>query len=205
MVTSPARMLIYVVTDRRLRPDLTPEALVDEVARSGADMIQIREKDLPARSLLELAWCAAASPADVFVNGRPDIALTAGAEGVHLPAAGLPPERVKEAWGMRLRVGVSTHGLGEAVAAERSGADFITFGPVYETPSKGQYGPPLGIASLNETVETVGIPVFAIGGIDAARAGEVAGTGAAGVAVISSVVGSRNMKEAVARLRGESV
>src|SRR5262245_32204469 len=92
VVTSPPRMLIYVLSDRRTRPDLTLDRLVASVAESGADMIQIREKDLPASTLLGCARRAAeAAPnVEVYVNGRPDIAVAAGARGVHLPAAGLP-------------------------------------------------------------------------------------------------------------------
>src|SRR5262245_56027270 len=86
VVTSPRRMLIYLITDRRLRPDLDLPRLVDQVSGSGADMVQLREKDLPTAPLLEAARRAAGRPhPELLVNGRVDVALTAGADGVHLP------------------------------------------------------------------------------------------------------------------------
>ena len=195
-------MLIYVITDRLSRPDLLPEAMIDAVVHSGADMMQIREKDLGGGALLALARRAVqAKGAEVFVNGRIDVALASGAAGVHLPADGVGPRDVKQAWPGRLRVGVSAHTLDEARAAQSQGADFIAFGPVFDTPSKRRYGAPVGAQTLETVARSVALPVFAIGGIDAARMKSLARLPLAGVAVISAVVGAADMSAAVARLR----
>ena len=198
-------MLIYLITDRRLRPDLTLPRLVEQAAASGADMLQIREKDLDALLLLDCVRRAMAAArgtgAAVFVNGRADVALSAGAAGVHLPAAGLPAAEVKQRWGQRLRVGVSTHGAGEARQAAQAGADFITCGPVFDTPSKRAYGPPLGAAALRSVAAAGGPPVFAIGGIDESSIGRLKDIPLAGVAVVSAVLRADDMAAAVTRLR----
>jgi len=201
-------MLIYVITDRRLRPHLPLLPLVEQVAGSGADMIQIREKDLDAAKLLDCARHAVeiagrAGP-EVFVNSRPDVALSAGAAGVHLPAAGLPASSVTGRWGGRLKVGVSTHSLREAADAAAAGADFITCGPVFDTPSKRAWGSPVGTGTLREVVASAGVPVFAIGGVNAGTIARLEGIPVAGVAVISAVLESPDMAEAVARLRREA-
>jgi len=195
-------MLIYAVTDRRLRPDLDPVELVESLASSGADMIQIREKDLPTGPLLALARRAVAvGGAAVMVNGRPDVALAAGADGVHLPSNGLPAAAVRGRWRGRLEIGVSTHSVDEAREAEAAGAGLITFGPVFETESKRRYGPPVGVAMLARVVEAVKIPVFAIGGIDPHSVRELSGVPVAGIAMISAIVGADDMAEAVLRMR----
>ncbi|HEY3174789.1 MAG TPA: thiamine phosphate synthase [Candidatus Polarisedimenticolia bacterium] len=198
-------MLIYVITDRRLRPDLSLNRLVESVAGSGADMIQIREKDLTAAALLGCARRASeVVPAGtrVFVNSRPDVAVAAGVTGVHLPASGLPPSDVAALWGGRLRIGVSTHNLDEAMEAQSAGADLITFGPVFETTSKRVYGPPAGVGRLSEVLSNVSTPVFAIGGINLSTLPRLTGLPIAGVAVISAVLLAGDMGQAVAGLRG---
>jgi len=194
-------MLIYVITDRRLRPDLDPLDLVERVALCGADMMQVREKDLPGGPLLGLVRRAvSAAAADVYVNGRVDVALAAGARGVHLPADGLPVAEVASRWGS-LRVGRSTHGRLEAVAAAEAGAHQLIFGPVFDTRSKRAYGPPLGLRALREVAEAVSVPVIAIGGIHPGNVGEVAALPVAGVAMISAVLASPDMASVVARVR----
>src|SRR5262245_20059859 len=157
-------MLIYVVTSRAVRPDLSPIEMAERAARSGADMIQVRDKELPALRRLQMAEAAvAARGARVYVNGRPDVALAAGAAGVHLPADGLPVASIRERWGERLRAGVSTHSEEEAARAGAEGADFVLFGPVFETESKRRFGEPLGLARLARAVAGATVPVLAIG------------------------------------------
>lgn len=202
MITSLTRMLIYVITDRRSRPDLHPEALIDAIVASGADMMQIREKDLEGGATLALARRAVqAGGAQVYVNGLVDVALAAGAAGVHLPADGVGAREIKRSWPGRLRVGVSAHTLDEARAAAEQGADFIAFGPVFDTPSKRRFGAPAGPRTLETVAREVQIPVFAIGGVDAARMKDIKHLPIAGVAVITAVVGAGDMKGAVSRLR----
>ncbi|HKY33660.1 MAG TPA: thiamine phosphate synthase [Candidatus Polarisedimenticolia bacterium] len=197
-------MLIYVVTDRRLRPDLPPMVMARQAARCGADMLQIREKDLPGGELLALASAAADERgAEVFVNGRPDVALAAGAN-VHLPSDGLPPAQVGALWGGAMRIGVSVHGAAAARTAEAQGADFVTCGPVFDTPSKRAYGPPLGLAGLEEALRAVSIPVLAIGGVGPGNLRQLARLGVPGVAVVSAVIGAPDMAAALDALRGAS-
>jgi thiamine-phosphate pyrophosphorylase len=198
-------MLIYVISDRGLRPDLPPETMIDAIARSGADRVQVREKDLPGAALLALTRRAvAARGADVYVNGRADVALVAGAAGVHLPADGAGAQDVARAWPGRLAIGVSTHTMEEAMRAQAAGADFVTFGPVFDTPAKRGFGPPVGIEALERVCRAVAVPVLAIGGINAARLRLLAGIPIAGIAVISAVVTAPDMAAAVARLREEA-
>src|SRR5262249_10133315 len=172
------RMIRYYVTDRRHADVL---ACAARVVREGVDMIQVREKDLPAAELFELVCkvrdLAGGSRTRVLVNDRLDIALAAGIDGVHLPANGLPAERVRP---LIKLLGVSTHTLKEAIAAEQSGADFIVFGPIFDSPGKSA----VGLEPLRKVACSVKIPVLAIGGITAANTNEVLNAGAAGIAGI---------------------
>jgi thiamine-phosphate pyrophosphorylase len=171
-------MIRYYVTDRRQGDVLTyaQRAIADRV-----DMIQIREKDLPARQLLELVCrvrdLAAGTSTRILVNDRLDIALAAGIDGVHLPANGLPPARVRP---LVKILGVSTHTLQEAVDAQQAHANFIVFGPIFDTPGKTA----VGAGKLREITFQVNIPVLAIGGITPENTQEVLAAGAAGVAGI---------------------
>ena len=171
-------MIRYYVTDRG-RADIF--SCCERAIRAGVEMIQIREKDLPARELFELVCrirdLAAGTSTRILVNDRLDVALAAGIDGVHLPANGLPARRVRPH--VKL-LGVSTHDLQEALDAEQSRADFIVFGPIFETPGKTG----IGIEPLRKVASTVKLPVLAIGGISAANTNDVIKAGAAGIAGI---------------------
>jgi thiamine-phosphate pyrophosphorylase len=145
------------------------------------DMIQIREKDLAAAELLDLAGLvrdiAAGTKTKVLVNGRLDVALAAGIDGVHLPGDGLPASQVRP----HVRtLGVSCHSIEEAIQAEGDGVDYIIFGPIFETPGKNA----VGIDALRRIVQNVRIPVLAIGGITDDNTAAVIEAGAAGIAAI---------------------
>ncbi len=171
-------MIRYYVTDRRQGDVLT---YARRAIAAGVDMIQVREKDLAARQLLELVGqirdLASGSRTRVLVNDRLDVALASGIDGVHLPANGLPAARVRP---LVKLLGVSTHTLQEAVDAERAGSDFIVFGPMFDTPGKK----PIGLDALREITSTLKIPVLAIGGITDENAKEVTAAGARGIAAI---------------------
>jgi thiamine-phosphate pyrophosphorylase len=161
-------------------------------AAAGVDWIQIREKDLEARSLAELVrlaiHAARGTGARILVNDRLDVAIAASAAGVHLGEMSLPVETVAE-WRRstgraEFQIGVSCHSLEAAQAAERGGADYIFFGPVFATPSKAAFGPPQGIERLRETCSAVRIPVLAIGGVTLENTALCTAAGAAGVAAI---------------------
>jgi thiamine-phosphate pyrophosphorylase len=171
-------MIRYYVTDRR-RGDVL--ACARRAVRDGVELIQIREKDLPARELLRLVSTirdvAAGTKTRVLVNDRLDIALAAGIDGVHLPADGLPPERVRP---LVKLLGVSTHTIEEAIEAEKARADFIVFGPIFESPGKSA----IGLDPLRKVAAAVKIPVLAIGGVNDRNAQGVLEAGAAGIAGI---------------------
>ena len=184
---------LYLVTDRRLFPDTDALcralAAVDRALPLGALAVQVREKDLATRDLVALVRRVRAtlSPATaVLVNDRVDEAVAAGADGVHLPSSGLPPGEARRIWpGL---VGVSTHSAADLARIDPAYADFATFGPVFDTPSKRAYGPPLGVDALAAAVPRARVPVFAIGGIGPANWSRLRGTGVAGVAVITAVL-----------------
>ncbi len=190
---------LYLITDRRLLgPGASLPAAVESALKGGVKAVQLREKDLDTRPLLDMAYSFRALTreygAKLFVNGRVDVALAVGADGVHLGAADIPLTAARKAAGESMLIGVSTHSTQEARRAEKEGADFITLGPVYETPSKLRYGRPIGLRPLMELREEVAIPVFAIGGITRERVGEVVGAGASGVALISAILASYDIK-----------
>lgn len=160
-----------------------------DAVMDGVNVIQIREKSLPARLLFELASAAVAicrpAGAIVLVNDRADVALAAGADGVHLPEASIPAAIFRQSFPTDLVVGVSTHSVEGALATERDGADYIFFGPVFTTPGKQE---PAGLGELGNVCERLRtLPVVGIGGIDETNAANVLGTGAAGIAAIRAL------------------
>ena len=192
---------LYLVTDRRLVTARPLEDAVADACRAGVRAVQLREKDLDAKSLFELALrlrrIASSSRAALLVNDRADIARAACADGVHCPEGGFPPAVARRILGERAIIGVSTHSLEAALEAEKHGADFITFGPVFETPSKFKYGAPQGLERLGDVATAVRIPVFAIGGITPERVRMCLDCGARGVAVVSAILGSADIERAV--------
>jgi thiamine-phosphate pyrophosphorylase len=153
------------------------------VGAAGIGAVQLREKDLEDRALYELTVRARAvlPPAvRLLVNGRADVALAAGADGVHLPADGVPVAPLRRRFGPGVLIGRSAHRLDEVESARDEGADYVTFGPVYATPGKGS---PVGLQELGRAAAS-GIPVYALGGVTLGAFGELAGAGAAGIAAI---------------------
>jgi len=171
-------MIRYYVTDRS-RGNVIDYA--DRAIRDGVDMIQIREKDLAARELFELACkihdIASGTNTRILINDRLDIALAAGLDGVHLPGNGLPADKVRP---LVKVLGVSVHSVEEALQAEHARADFVVFGPVFDSPGKTA----VGLGPLREVTLAVNIPVLAIGGITTKNATDVTEAGASGIAGI---------------------
>ncbi|MFQ5827920.1 MAG: thiamine phosphate synthase [Candidatus Methylomirabilia bacterium] len=191
---------LYLVTDRLQSGGRPLGDIIEECLGAGLRAVQLREKDLSALDLLSVArpirYLTRRLGARLFINDRVDVALAVEADGVQRGHGSLPVSAIRFAVGDRLRVGASVHSLEEARAVEREGADFILFGPVYDTPSKRPYGAPQGLGALQRVVRAVRLPIFAIGGVTAERVVEIRRTGAHGVAVISAILSAARPAEA---------
>jgi thiamine-phosphate pyrophosphorylase len=167
---------------------------------AGLRAVQLREKDLAARELFSLATSLREPTrrhrARLLVNDRADVALAAEADGVQRRHDSLPVAVLREVGGPRFLIGASVHSVVEAKDAAHEGADFLVFGPVYDTPSKRAYGPPQGLDALRRVAAEVPSPVLAIGGITAGRVREVLAAGAAGVGVISAILAAERPADA---------
>jgi thiamine-phosphate pyrophosphorylase len=184
--------ITYPITSGKSTPQTISDTLrfVRAAVEAEVVLLQIREKSLPARVLYELATRAAeitrGSKTRLLVNDRADIARAAGADGVHLTSQSLPAGVVRRTFGSEFLIGVSTHSLDEARAARDGGADFVVFGPVFDTESKRGFGAPQGLDKLRQVADELrGFPVLAIGGISLENAGACFDAGASGVAAIS--------------------
>jgi thiamine-phosphate pyrophosphorylase len=190
---------LYLITDRRLGGGRDLLLVVEEALEGGVKAVQLREKDLSSRDMYELAFAmrklTARYNAGLFINDRVDIALAVDADGVHLGESSIPIHRARKMLGKKRLIGVSCHNQVNAIAAQDLGADFITYGPVFNTPSKAPYGPPVGIASLREVAPRLRIPVFALGGITGLNTRQVIAAGAYGIALISAVIAAENPRE----------
>jgi len=199
-VTNPKRLVdfrLYLITDRKLLTNnYSLLTAVREALKGGVKAVQLREKDLDTRKLLRIAYkireLTRKYNAKLFINDRLDIALTVEADGVHLTQQSIPAHAVRKM--TQLLIGVSTHSLKEAKEAEKAGADFITLGPIFETPSKLQYGQPLGISILKKAAKVIKIPVFAIGGVKKEWIDELMKAGASGAAMISEIFGASDIQ-----------
>jgi thiamine-phosphate pyrophosphorylase len=189
--------ITYLITDGRTTRDTTSSsaeftrlfALVGACVLARISLVQLREKQMRPRVLYELTRRAAdltrGSQTRLLVNDRADIALAAGADGVHLTARSLDPLVVRNISPRNFLIGASTHSLEEARAASAGDADFVVFGPVFDTPSKQTYGAPLGLEALREAAHALApFPVVALGGITRAHIPQVMGAGARGIAAI---------------------
>ena len=167
-------------------------ARIREATLAGLDWIQLREKDLETPQLEDLARNAVSVSRNtgtrILINDRLDLALADGAGGVHLGENSLPVADVARSLRANAArdflVGASCHSLERAVQSAADGADYIFFGPVFATPSKASYGPPQGLARLEQVCRAISIPVLAIGGITERNAAACLAAGAAGIAAI---------------------
>lgn len=176
--------------------------------RARISLIQLREKNLTDSALYELTTRAArithGSATRLLVNDRADIARAACADGVHLTTRSLEASIVRRAFGNPFLIGVSTHTLSEALEARDHGADFATFGPVFDTPSKRAYGEPVGLEKLNEATRSLSpFPLIALGGITLENAPRTIRAGASGIAAIRLLSDPLKLDATVRALRRE--
>ena len=195
----PVDFKLYLITDRKQTKLPLPEA-VRLALQGGVPAVQLREKDLPVRELLALAQelriITREFGAKLFVNDHVDVAVAVGADGVHLGHQSMPVDAARRIVGSGMLIGSSTHSVQEAKDAEAQGADFITYGPIYETPSKKPYGKPVGKSSIREVKYPINIPLFALGGIKSTNVLQVIAAGADGVALISSILAADDITAA---------
>ena len=207
--------ILYLITRGASKPSTTskgPEfqAILTQVSAAvaaGIDLIQIREKNLSARVLFELCEQAAqlttGTATKLLVNDRADIAAGAAAQGVHLTTRSIDAGAIRKTFGEELLIGASTHSVDEAVAARDACADFVVFGPIFETPSKQEYGAPLGLESLSAVTTVLrDFPVLALGGITTSNAHDCLTAGASGIAGISLFSDHTELAVIAGALRG---
>ena len=208
------RPLIYAITDGGATAENFASAVaaisgqVREAVEENVSMVQIREKHLSGKNLFELASVCSkitrGSRTKLLVNDRADIAEAAGADGVHLTGTSIPTSIVRGSFGNELVIGVSVHTAMEAETANQQGADFAVFGPVFETPGKGQAA---GIDKLKRVCYLMAaFPIIGLGGIDPSNAGLIIRAGAAGVAGIRAFAdraGFRSIRNSLEHVRTE--
>jgi len=208
----------YLITSGETTSKTTPKSaefstilrLVEAAVASNISLVQLREKDLTARVLYQLTSSAVAitrnSLTRLLVNDRFDIALGALADGVHLTSGSISPDVVRRSCGPELLIGNSTHSLSEVLLARDRGADFVVFGPVFETGSKRAFGAPQGLVKLREVSSALnGFPVIAIGGVKIENLRECFQSGASGVAAISLFSDAAKLKSVVDEIVGASL
>lgn len=187
---------LYLITDRHQTGEKPLEHVVRGALEGGVRAVQLREKGLPDDELLELARSLRRITDEfgalLLINRRVDICRAVRADGVHLGADGMSIADARRLLHERQLIGYSAHSVAEACAAEAAGASFVTFGPVFATPSKALFGEPVGLDLLTETCGRLSIPVYALGGIKCGTIGEVMSTGAHGIALISAIIAARD-------------
>lgn len=195
---------LYLITDRMRTRGGDLLAALEGALAGGVRAVQLREKDLPGKALhalaVEVRRLTSRHGAKLLVNGRADVALACRADGVHLGGAAIPPEAARRLLGRNALIGCSAHDEAELAAAADGGADFATFGPVFHTPSKAAFGPPVGIQALRRACMSGRIPVFGLGGVVPGNVADVVSAGAAGIGVISAILGAEDPCTAAANL-----
>jgi thiamine-phosphate pyrophosphorylase len=195
---------LYLITDRHQTGGRPLTEVVREALDGGISAVQLREKDLSGVELYRLAAKLRRLTSDfdacLIINDRLDIALAAEADGVHIGVNSLPVAAVRRVLGPDKIIGYSAHAIDEALRAQADGADFVTFGPVYPTPSKAGYGSPCGVKKLAEAASALEIPVIGLGGISQQNGSEVLSANIQGIAVISAILTAADPRGAAASL-----
>ena len=200
-----AKPSLYLITNGAVAPGRTRMRTFEKAAAAGLDLLQIREPRMGDGELLafieRVIEVVRPHGTKVLINDRFDIALASRADGVHLKSSGIPVDVVRKSIGDALLLGVSTHSLGEVLDAQEKGADLVTFGPVFQTPSKSRYGPPLGVERLAEAAGKAKIDLYALGGIDFEKAAKIATIPLKGFAMIRAIMLADDVAGAVCRFK----
>ena len=195
---------LYAIVDTSLLRGRPLTNILRELLKGGCKLIQLRAKKLSSGEFFALAKEARQltreAGAIFIVNDRADIALACGADGVHLGQDDLPLYAARKLLGKEKVIGVSTHDLAQASEAEKAGADYIGFGPIFGTATKETGYSPRGLEMLRQIRQAVEIPVVAIGGITEINVAEVWKTGADAAAIISDLMGAEDVGEKVRRI-----
>ncbi|NGZ97166.1 MAG: thiamine phosphate synthase [Nitrospira sp. WS110] len=188
----PVNFRLLLVTDRHQVRGRALSTVLQHASEAGVQAIQLRARDLSTGELLSLAReiqnVTASSSVSLIINDRVDLAMALDLPGVHLRGDSLSARAVRRIVGPAQLIGVSTHSAEDVRRAGCDGADYVVFGPIFDTPSKRSFGPPLGLDLLSEACCHSSIPIFAIGGITCDRVREVRQAGAYGVAVIGALL-----------------
>ena len=196
---------LYLITDRQqLASGRQLTEVIEELLMAGVRLIQLREKDLPAAELLplaqELRTLTRRYDSSLLINDRVDIAMAVDADGVHLGGHSMPPAYARKLLGPDKLIGVSTHSQQEIFTAAQQGANFVTFGPTFFTPSKATYGEPVGLTALQQACISSPLPIFALGGINLQNSQQVTSSGAHGIALISALLSAESPAVAAQKL-----
>lgn len=203
---SPARWRLYVITDERVGRGRSHLQVAEAALRGGADALQLRDKAASGGRLyevaLELRKLTREAKVPLIVNDRLDVALAADADGIHVGREDLPAPVVRRILGPGKILGVSAETVEEALQAEKDGADYVGVGPVFEARgTKEDAGEPVGLERIAQIRRHCGLPIVAIGGINAENARMVREAGADAAAVISAIVGADDIELAARRLK----
>ncbi|MFH1965878.1 MAG: thiamine phosphate synthase [Acidobacteriota bacterium] len=208
MVTSlQINYSLYLVTDRNLSLGRPIEDVVLAAVRGGVTCVQLREKECSAGEFLNLALRLKSElkgrGVPLIINDRLDVALAAGADGVHLGQSDIPLQMAKRISAGRLLIGISASSVEDAIRAEAGGADYVGISPVFSTPTKTDTADPQGLDGVRKIRQAVKIPIVGIGGLNASNAGQVIRSGADGVAVVSAIVSAPDPEKAARALLRE--
>jgi thiamine-phosphate pyrophosphorylase len=195
---------LYLVTDRGLSRGRSTVDVVTAAVRGGATVVQLREKAADTRDFVEEAMAIkdflSARGVPLIVNDRLDVAQAVDADGVHLGQKDMPIELARKIVGPQMIIGISAESLTDAVEAERGGADYLGVSPIFDTPTKTDTAPALGLEGLQQIRTAVNLPLVGLGGLNADNAGRVIANGADGVAVVSAIVSADDPEQAAREL-----
>lgn len=196
---------LYLVTDAELSRGRTQREIVTAAIRGGVTVVQYREKNTGTRRMIaeaqELCELCRLHSIPFIVNDRVDVALAVDADGVHVGQEDMPAVLARKLIGPGKILGVSVENLAQLEEALAAEADYVGASPIFATPTKPDAPAPIGLQGLRELARASSIPVVAIGGMNASNAAEILSAGAAGVAVVSAIVGAEDVERAAAELR----